>query len=131
MRPSAAFTILEVLIAITVMVVALGAALEAMGGAHRTYRNATDRDAAVREIARQIETLQQVSSVSAYDRLQGGGWFAVPGLSVPQGATAAGRMELAPGTTRNDDIIRIAFTVSWRGIGADQTITVPYSHVDR
>jgi prepilin-type N-terminal cleavage/methylation domain-containing protein len=128
-----AFTIVEIVIALAILAVVIGAVFTAMGSSWMADRVTEERDRAIGAAVRQIETIQQLRVADSYDRLSvtGGYTFEVPGLAPVQGATRVGTISLPAGATRNDTVLRLSTTITWAGSTGDQTITIPYSHIDR
>lgn len=125
-------TFIEVMIAMTILLIGLMSVFTAMGTSSQVKDRARHQGMAVQAIQAQIERYQAMNfidvsrAIPVAPRSVG---FEIPGMRIPAGATTAGTAQrLATSTTTR---LHLSFTVAWEDVQGPASLTIHYHHVDR
>lgn len=125
-------TFIEVMIAMTILLIGLMSVFTAMGTSSQVKDRANHQGRAVQAIQEQIERYQAMSFTEVARTIPvapSSVSFDVPGVPLASGVARAGeiRRELTSTSTR----LHLTVTVTWEDIQGPASLTVHYHHVDR
>lgn len=132
-RPSTlGMSILEVMVALTILIVGVMSMMSAMATSNEVKNRARSHGLALEAIQGEIEKLQALSFNEVADKVPAapsGMAITVDGLRLPSGATSAGSISREADST--SALLHLRFTVNWVDVQGPGSLQIDYYHTNR